>query len=127
MTTTKKTTIVETTNFTKIENLENELKQARLEAKKQDKKAYKEYVESKAQKKKEQKAQNKEISKAKKEVVAIKKDLKGMIVENNKLSWNIKKSLKSIRDLQQLVNLQQDLLTINKILKGLEYSNPFIY
>lgn len=84
-TTTTKTTTT-TNNFTIIENLENELKQARLEAKKQDKQAYKEYVENKAQKKKIEKAQKKENSKAKKEVVATKKELKAIIVANNKLS-----------------------------------------
>ena len=119
MTKTTETTTVKAIDFATIENLENELKQARNELKKQDKKAYKEYVENKAQTKKEQKAQKKENNKAKHELVGIKKQLKKLIVENNKLSWNLKKSLKLIKDLQQLVNFQQDLLTVNKILKGL--------
>ena len=86
MTKTIKTTTVKTIDFATIENLENELKKARLEAKKQDKKAYKEFVENKAQAKKQAKAEKKENNKAKHELVLIRKELKKAIVENNKQS-----------------------------------------
>ena len=118
MTTTKKTTTVKAIDFTTIENLEKELKKARLEAKKQDKKAYQNFIAEKSQAKKLEKEAKKENNKARHELVLIRKELKKAIVENNKQSSRLKKSIKSIQDIEKLIKIQNDLMVISEILKG---------
>ncbi len=87
MTTTKKaTTTIKAIDFSNIVELENELKKARLEAKKQDKKAYQNFIAEKSEAKKLEKQAKRENNKQNHELVEIRKQLKKLIVENNKAS-----------------------------------------